>query len=803
MTSLTRRPWFIATASVVALAVGVGAYVVAAPFAQPAHRAPELLEAWTVEPNDGLSPLDATVESETVDSATAPPNSVVAESDGGAAVTIETAMVEHLAAADARILTGEADLTLPSITRSALGIGVTDPCAIVGASDPECPDGARATVLDTGWESDLQLRSSYRSLCGVPPGTLQPLNTAVFEVFSTLPVNLTITYHVNDETRQQTVATTGEAREEWEASDSAEWISHCITLPDLVNGWSDTVLIEGVDDFSSHAEIESFISIRSADIIPPSWVEPITPAAVMISVPAMDVSSFRFVAFAVPFGQEAAACDFDDESDLPIQPVAVVDEGLSTAELDARNYDRRYFERHSAAFIVPEGSTISVCAGWVDDHFWSTTVPDHVFSEVLHSPDYAMPVVTIDDVQIPTGNPWSGVRIRSAVGFLDTDCGDWNFAIIYTDYPLCDYQTLADRSIYWDAAVIIEAKVTAFGSSGARHYVLPVAPQRCGVGCVLPATQYFDIPLESQSNPCLGNGCAQSHVGTARLKVEWVEGNDSWADSWTRAGAARPGAAAPVLDRRAIVTLGAMSADGQSQSAQVRIAADRESSMHLIVNRSRTGIAVERVVDDATFVATRTVQLPDLPAGQDYAITVELTDREGHTSIYSAKPYLEAAYEEPWTTYRPWVGGAFQTDPINLDTDVTVSLSTSDGSAFLYGNYSVQIGSTVWSTTGGGYGRWTCGEGVQTLELSESTTLTSLRQSNSVAVSVEFRLPRLVGGEAPGCASSAAGEAEVLRATTPLIAYARVSLADVRAGATVTTSVEGLIVQIRMAPSAP
>lgn len=793
MASISRRPWFIATAALVAIAVGVGAYFVAAPFAPAVHRAPETLEAWTLAPHDGLTPLDETTEADGSDSATAPPTAAVPTSEGSIEAVIDTLVTERLAALDARILTGDVDLTLPSITRSALGLGVIDPCAALVLSGAECPPGARATVLDTGWDSDLLVRASYRSDCATAAaGT----TAAIFEVFTTHPVNLRITYDVDSASRQFNGSTSAAAREAWEAGSGADWVRHCITLPDVALGWSDTVLIEATDELGGYAQIESFVSNPRPDLVPPSWVEPITPSAIMISIPTKDVSSVRFVAYAVPFGQDAAGCDFDDESDVPIQPVHIVEERFSADEMEARGFERNYIERHTAAFIVPEGSTISVCAGWVDAHSWSTSVPDHVYSQVFNSPDYAMPVVTIDSVAMRPSVTSSGVKVTAFAGSLDAECGYWLGGYAYDTQPLCDFTPLADRGVAWDTALIVQAKATAYGSGGIRQYLLPVGPRLCGVGCVLPSAEYYDIPLESHSDLCLGSGCGESHVGTVRLKVEWIEGNDSWADSWTRNGAAPPSALAPVLDRRATVTLGALSADGLTQSASVTIATDRESTMHLTVNRSRSALGVERVVDDTELATSRTVQLDGLPTGQDYAITVEVTDSEGHSNVYTSLAAYEAPYDVPWETYRPWVGGSFATAPIEMDLDVTVTMSRTDGRAFVYGNYAITIGSQVWSTTGGGYGRWTCTDGVATLELAEPTSGSTVRQNNAVSISIELGNPRGRGDTVPDCASAAAGAAAELRPTVPHEGRAGVRLAELQAGATITTTIDDLIVVI-------
>ena len=281
-----------------------------------------------------------------------------------------------------------------------------------------------------------------------------------------------------------------------------------------------------------------------------------------------------------------------------------------------------------------------------------------------------------------------------------------------------------------------------------------------------------------------------------RLKVEWIEGNDSWADSWTRNGAAPSTAAAPVLDRRAVVTLGTLSEDGLTQSAQVTIAADRESSLRLTVNRSYRATGVERVVTDAEFLESRTITLNGLPAGQDFALTVELTDRDGNTSTYSA---LEAD-TQLWVDYRPWVGGTVSTDSIERPFDITVTMTSADGRAFVYGNYALTLGSNVWSTSGAGASRWTCVEGTGSLDLGTETAYGTVRQATNLHLRVELDPIRPRDGEPAGCVSAGADRAQVANPTTPRDFDTFVSLAQLQAGVTVTTTIDDVTVEIRVTP---
>ena len=210
-----------------------------------------------------------------------------------------------------------------------------------------------------------------------------------------------------------------------------------MVLRDLPGDWSGQVSIIGIDDAGNRVEIQNYVAVPADGIVPPFEVEPLNSTIVMISIPTVDVSSVRFTAFVVPFGDDPAPCEFDSDADNELEVAGVVEDHFTRAELDARNYRREYVERHAAAFVVPEASTISLCAGWVDAHGWSSSIPDHVYSQVVHSPDRILPVVTVDEALLHHSRRPNGddpATIASWVGTQITSLPAW---------PTCGSKSLA------------------------------------------------------------------------------------------------------------------------------------------------------------------------------------------------------------------------------------------------------------------------------------------------------------------------------------------------------------------------
>ena len=284
------------------------------------------------------------------------------------------------------------------------------------------------------------------------------------------------------------------------------------------------------------------------------------------------------------------------------------------------------------------------------------------------------------DESVDNPNP----QLTATIGGTTLECGIQvqfhNRDFVGADGYLCDYQTVNGAGIGWDSALVVTSRVTGYGSTGTRTYTLPVSPHICGVGCVPPAPAYFDVPFESR-NPCLGNGCAPSRVGVARLEVEWLDGQESWATGWWREGAAGP-SDGPVFERDAVVELGAVSADGFSQAAQLRVRTNEPTTARLIVDPWPGSLLAfggsAPTFEDLTLTTDRVIPFT-VTTGQWYQAYLQVIDEDGNITLYgSASAARPIGAPQP----RTWAGGYFRADSQQRDYDVTVTAVRTDGATF-------------------------------------------------------------------------------------------------------------------------
>jgi len=410
-------------------------------------------------------------------------------------------------------------------------------------------------------------------------------------------------------------------------------------------------------------------------------VEPLSNSGMMMSVATERNADVRFAAFVVPFGRPARACDFDTDG-RSIPSFAQFDEEVSETYLVERGLDPSYRERHTAGFVLPEASTITLCAGW-GFRGARSNVPTNTFSEVWTSPDLTMPVITVSraimDARVRTA-ALDDIVLTGFVGDTGNECGQWR-PWGENSPALCDYTVGQAATPSWDLPLGLKTVTTAFGSTAKHFYTIPVYPKVCGVGCVTPEPEFYDIPLEAR-NPCLGNGCGESRAGSVRLRVEWVDGQDSWADTWLREDAPAPVSTAPVFDRSAVVTLGEVSADRVSQTVELRVSTDREASVVLRLAETFSGAVVyAREVVDPEFRRSRVMRFDDVPMGRTYSMVLEVTSRDGTTNVYAADP----------ARGRTWAGGVFATSRSNIDVEASMSISRTDGGPVAYRNYRLML----------------------------------------------------------------------------------------------------------------
>lgn len=669
-----KRSWFIASAAGLAVVAAVGSFLIAAPFAAPQSVAPVATEAWELPQVSPLTPLGDGIP---VDGSL--PASTVTSIDPSSPEVLEEqlrATLERLEAATTSTESELLELGPPAV--STILPTPVDPCILLGTSTDGC-EGAPATVLPIELPSDLRVRAQANDTCATGPGE----SSVSFFVWVTDVGTVEVEYDVDGEPRWATVRPTAEDLANFEAADRVGgWLRYCVQLTDLPADWSDNVIIRAFNELGERADTELAVSLASDDRRAPFWVEGVTNTGVVMSV-ATQPGSVRFRAFVVPFGQPAPTCDFDD--DVALEPAMEVTESLSDEVLMANNYSSRWPVRRSALFVVPEASTIAFCVGVVNGRTsWPTNVPQELFSQVLHSPDLTLPRVQVVDWGLDESVSNPNPHLTANIGGTTLECGTQvpfgNRDFVGSDGYLCDYQTVNGAGIGWDSALVVTSRVTGYGSTGTRTYTLPVAPQICGVGCVPPAPAYFDIPFEAR-NPCLGNGCPPSRVGVARLKVEWLDGQESWATGWWREGAAGR-AEGPVFERDAVVELGAVSADGFSQAAQLRVRTNEPTTARLIVDPWPNSLLAyggsAPTFEDLTLTTDRVISFT-VNTGQFSQAYLQVIDEDGNITLYgSASAARPIGAPQP----RTWAGGFIDADPVQRDFDVTVTAVRVDGGAF-------------------------------------------------------------------------------------------------------------------------
>lgn len=766
-------------ASVAALAVGVTGFLVASPFAAPRVAELTTVDAFVLPTVESVSPIG---ESSVDENGLAVARSVASLPVTDPADDLRVAMTEALAEADTEA-TGEVPDTSTDEPVDTSGLTVLDPCPEAGGSDADCPTGTRATVLKSIDLPDLDLWFTLDRTPVECPAVTTATSIAL-RVATNIPATISLWYEVGGLTRSQEFESTLAERSEWQsAAEAGEfgWLLHCVELVDLPDEWSGVVTIRAVADDGTVITRAPRFTADSSLVIPPSWVSPIGRTAVMMSIPAIDTNTVQLRAIAVPFGQPTPACDFGDGVAGVIEPVEVFEERFTREELEARGYVTGFVKRFTGGFIVPEASTVTLCAGTFPV-VGGGVLPESVFSEVYYSPDLVLPIVTVAEFAVADGvRP--EVRLAARIGRSDgAICGDWQTGRPVGDAAVVCRYAAFDGKAGWDSALVVTAEGSGFDSTLTHNFVLPIAPQSCGLNCELPATQFVDVPVSSRA-PCIGS-CPPSYLGTVRLQIDWEHGTRSWFGDWLREDTGAPDSDAPLLDTAQRPRLEPLVPGEATQRASVRIATDVPTTMRLTVERIVEFDLTEVVheVESTEFLAERTVELGPLDAGSVYyALRVELTDADGNTSVYSS--VSEAA--------RGWANAVFRTDVPEVPTAVEMSVTAPDGSALAIGTTELLIGGGRWFERRDRVDSKWCTTGP--VPFTDSTATVFARQGTPFQLTAQVSEAADSPAEPGTCSVRGAQPIEQFTGT---IAYD-----DLFAGATVTvTNENGYVATLRLTP---
>jgi hypothetical protein len=525
---------------------------------------------------------------------------------------------------------------------------------------------------------------------------------------------LDVTYNVAGVEQAITLSTTDAAEEAWLAAGAVDFIAHCVVLTELTEPWRDITIIEATDRTGGTARLELPLVWVDRNPVPPSWVQTLTYSGAIISIPTEDRSTVRFLAFAVPWGEPAAPCNFDDiewdDNRTAIEPIDQVREVFSREQMRDQGYQTSYLKRHTAAFVLPEASTITICAGWVDEYSWEGNIPDHVYGEILNSADLAYPVVSVEDADLDEWIRENPVTLESRFGgwfegsspWGESYCGSWTTANwgVNSGTQLCDTTEFAsDPDIRWNNTLVISTPQEDTPPAAARQYVHIIEPRVCGYGCDEIAPRYFDVPLPAQRE-CLGDGCAPYDRSWVRLRVDWVDGQDSWFTDWVRSDIPLPEIENPVMDRSSGFELGRPSPDGTTVPATATIITDRDVTVEGMLLPFLSGGNDDRILDvdvpvfqSTEFSQRHVFDLGNLYAGSVYTLIVTLTDREGNTTIYDGNG---ADGDASGLQGLPWPAGLVYVEPPKVDVRAEISVRRLDGGPFALTEYSVTIGETQW-----------------------------------------------------------------------------------------------------------
>lgn len=505
----------------------------------------------------------------------------------------------------------------------------------------------------------------------------------------------------------------------------------------------------------------------------------------MVSVPSGELGSAQFHAIAVPFGEPAASCDFGEDADT-LSPVTTATDTVTPEQLEAGGYLPNYVLRQAAFFVVPEASTVTVCAGLGGRT--GGTVPDTIFSEVLHSPDLVLPVVSVVGFETAPEVRATDVTITAASDLSAPDCGNWELSDA-SGTILCDYTQLDGDFVGWDAALTLTARGSALGSTGERVFVVPVSPQECGLGCELPRTQFVDVPV-SFRDPCIGDGCPASFLGTARLRVDWEHGTRSWFGDWLRDDAPAPSPDTPNLDtvtRPAPVTDVRVNGD---LWAGVVLETDVPASA--VVEAYRLNEAIEPVLvatwADTDLETSHVAALGPLEGGGIYyGFLVRLTDADGDTSVYSWRGGEE----------RSWSRGILYTPSPDVPMTAEVTVQAVDGGAIAVGVADLHVGGVLgWQQPGTRIDDVACGTGSVSVPFdSEVADIAGRNPITTVRLTVQVSPRGENGVDEIGCTwRGARPPAEVF--------IARIPYRDLLDGVTATVTTEsGYTAVIRLTPA--
>jgi hypothetical protein len=695
---MTRTVWFKPVlATVLAIALGVGAAVVAMRFAPPevVEVAAPTVEAVVLGGTDPLA--TGTAEEESIDDSAeepagdAPAPTVVVPDPAGLAAEPPAAPVipEPLAEALAESAAAEDPFLLTEMWAlgSALpwvGGFTLDPCVLTpGAAG--CPAGSSGVVLD----DDLPPLTARIQPRACTPATGTSLS---IEITTNTPAeSIRVIARSGTLVVEQTVSTSEEWRARWTPG-AALAIRHCVET----DGWPREALVditaEVVDIFGRETVVSSTQRVRPS-------AGAVRPDAQLLG---MGVNMMRVSAPFAP-GQDVrmgwvdpdAECSYggDGASTGAAWPAGrwVVDDIPEAYSVD-HNWLPEYDRRTTADFVMPTSSSLKLCVGWFEGGEGDVAGrPQYRNEVVVVTPAAALPTATLLSVDTDADSTPGSVSLRAAIP--DARCGAWSEADDSLPATLCDIPAVAP---WFDAGGYLT--VTTEVADAVNHFVIEASATICADGSCPARSEEFDVPiLGERPGLCSGTCSDQPRYGTAVVRVDWPASSGA---AWWTFGDLRTGAPEglegdiPQMRTSAEWTTSSADPGAGTVDAAFPLETDRPVTVRVTLTGDcvRPGVAMTYVNDEMQQWSGAQVRFADLCMGTSYLATVVLTDEQGDVSTTTF-----GRGDAGW-----WRYAHFATPATVADLPVQVQLVAPPGSAYALLGSGFTLGSrgTAVSTPG-------------------------------------------------------------------------------------------------------
>ena len=556
---------------VAALAVGIAATLVGVQFATPPSDvlfAPSTESAPVIEPvgfgaagpGGGIFDVsDATANTE-----------IAVEGGADALAEVTSRLIDELSAADDPGDVGDSSITVydeSSPAGSAAGDDDGDPCAPrEGEAPATCPDGLHSTVLAlVAPESPFYvIASSSPPTYDASPYKLLYCDPQDHDEFglpigvsTNAPASITMRYWPSGDPADVTevdLETSAADRAAWESGLAAasgftgRWTrpQHCLVLDGLEKYTTYRASFEATDILGRTATDDWAFMLPEDRTVPPTRVVPLADNILFVSAPHTASQDVDARVWRVAPGIEASCANPAARSSglEELQELRTTD--VSAEFLASHRYQPAYTKRTSAAYWVPEGSTILVCLRWLnpDRPSWDWDASIRQYEHVLQSPDRTVPVVSLESVSLARTVAAGAIELlgRTREGQV---CGGWSGPEADTDTIGVAAGTTICAFSYFGASsrgdVVISASVTQGDNETQQSSVLPLSREVCRGACAVPESSWYRVTLPTLR---VGTGlCGSSFgscdpptaevaAGSALLRVDWTQGDTNGQTEW-------------------------------------------------------------------------------------------------------------------------------------------------------------------------------------------------------------------------------------------------------------------------------